>query len=548
LKFRADALDSGVRGRFAREFALPVPDTSARIEILKLLTQNMKINQDIDYSELGKLTPGYVGADLIALVRDAGVQAVTRIVNEFSIPLSMPKEANNLNREALDITMNDTVCKILSLLTGQVDCTKSDETNQISVSTKSNGTHELQINESSCSLSVDNTEKPTSLIDDGSGGLTDNINGWNDDIPSKLSITMADFLVAAKNIQPSAKREGFAVVPDVTWNDVGALVEVREELLHNVLDPIANPERFRKLGLDVPAGVLFFGPPGYVVYCRLFLIIFVNSILCCLFRCGKTLLAKAVANQSGANFISVKGPELLNMFVGESESRVRQVFQRAKSSAPCVIFFDELDALCPKRGSGFDGGGNGVSERVVNQLLTELDGVESRKDVYIIGATNRLELIDDAMLRPGRLGKLLYVPLPSKLDRVSILRALLRKVNTDTSDEGKVDPEVIAGDDRAEGFSGADIAALVREAGLAVIREWRSRKDLSIDNSSSVTVEECGTFISKRHFENAFQYVQPSVSYHDRMRYEKVNILMKQGMGALQALKVVEVDMITHSK
>jgi ribosome biogenesis ATPase len=147
---------------------------------------------------------------------------------------------------------------------------------------------------------------------------------------------------------------------------------VRDELLHNVLDPIAHPERYKSLGLEVPAGVVFFGPPG----------------------CGKTLLAKAVANQSGANFISVKGPELLNMYVGESESRVRAVFSRARASAPCVIFFDELDALCPKRGNGGDGG-NGVSERVVNQLLTELDGLESRRDVYVIAATNRLELIDE---------------------------------------------------------------------------------------------------------------------------------------------------------
>ncbi|CAM9121800.1 unnamed protein product, partial [Ectocarpus fasciculatus] len=215
-------------------------------------------------------------------------------------------------------------------------------------------------------------------------------------------------------------------------------------LFQNVLEPIAHPELFRSLGLEVPAGVLFFGPPG----------------------CGKTLLAKALANQSGANFISVKGPELLNMYVGESESRVRQVFTRARASAPCVIFFDELDALCPRRGSGADGG-NGVSERVVNQLLTELDGLEVRRDVYIIAATNRLELIDDAMLRPGRLGKLLYVPLPSADDRISILQAVSRNVSLDHND---IDFNALAHDSRAEGFSGADLAALVREAGLAVLQ------------------------------------------------------------------------------
>ena len=162
---------------------------------------------------------------------------------------------------------------------------------------------------------------------------------------------------ASKSVQPTAKREGFAVVPDVTWSDIGALAEVRDELTHNVLEPIAHPERFRSLGLEVPAGVLFFGPPGvfclFVVACMSVNKEFFDSFCP---GCGKTLLAKALANQSGANFISVKGPELLNMYVGESESRVRQVFSRAKSSAPCVIFFDELDALCPKRGSGGEGG------------------------------------------------------------------------------------------------------------------------------------------------------------------------------------------------
>jgi ribosome biogenesis ATPase len=317
---------------------------------------------------------------------------------------------------------------------------------------------------------------------------------------------MDDFVTAAKTVLPTAKREGFAVVPDVTWTDVGALAEVRDELTHNVLDPIAHPERFRSLGLEVPAGVLFFGPPG----------------------CGKTLLAKALANQSGANFISVKGPELLNMYVGESESRVRQVFSRARSSAPCVIFFDELDALCPKRGSGADaGGGNNVSDRVVNQLLTELDGLEVRKDVYIIGATNRLELIDDAMLRPGRLGKLLYVPLPSREDRVSILQALARKVSL----YNDVDLESIAKDSRTDGFSGADLAALVREAGLAVVKEWK------VSGNEAGDVDDIIPKIFARHFETALSKVQPSVSAQDRERYQKVHELIRAGVAPIQALR-----------
>ena len=252
--------------------------------------------------------------------------------------------------------------------------------------------------------------------------------------------------------------------------------------------------------------------------------------------CGKTLLAKALANQSGANFISVKGPELLNMFVGESESRVRQVFARARASAPCVIFFDELDALCPKRSSGWDAGassggsGNGVSERVVNQLLTELDGLETRKDVYIIAATNRLELIDDAMLRPGRLGKLLYVPLPSPDDRVSILKALTNKMSIQLASEEHllgVDLHAIGFDERADGFSGADLAALVREAGLCVVKEMMQAHDNSLGSTDDIPTsisddikhQESKPCIQAKHFELAFARVRPSVTGQDRVRY-----------------------------
>jgi ribosome biogenesis ATPase len=222
--------------------------------------------------------------------------------------------------------------------------------------------------------------------------------------------------------------------------------------------------------------------------------------------CGKTLLAKAIANESGANFISVKGPELLDKYVGESEKAVRTVFERARSSSPCIIFFDELDSLVPRRGSDHGGGGgSGVSERVVNQLLTEMDGLDSRRTVFVIAATNRPELIDPAMLRPGRLDKLLYVPLPTAPERVSILKALAAKVALAKD----VDLAVIASSGRAAGYSGADCAALLREAGLAVMKE----------NNVNAAVPLC---ITAKHFDLAFDAVVPSVSKKDETRYDRL--------------------------
>lgn len=455
---RPEHIDPGVRGRFAKEIALPVPDAIARTKILQLHTTGMNYAPNIDFNLLGKMTPGYVGSDLQALAREAGMIAVTRIIH--SQEAAQPVQPLEKSEEsAMEITV-----------------TEEDQSFQ---------------NDSSQPIDANSTLTAPQLsqLD-----------------YADVYVEMKDFLQGIKQIQPTAKREGFAVAPEVSWNDIGALAEVREELKHNLLEPIAHPERFKALGLEMPAGVLFFGPPG----------------------CGKTLLAKAIANESGANFISVKGPELLNMYVGESESRVRQVFARARASAPCVIFFDEFDALCPKRSSGFDGSGggssgNGVSERVVNQLLTELDGLESRKDLYIIAATNRLELIDDAMLRPGRLGNLLYVPLPTASDRVSILSALTRKVSINLFSEQNPDGvqlEKVGSDERAEGFSGADLSALVREAGLSVIKEISATSDhfSSLKEKEGLIGDISRIAIQPRHFEQAFQKVKPSVNRKDRVR------------------------------
>ncbi|KAJ6150828.1 hypothetical protein N7470_007422 [Penicillium chermesinum] len=282
-------------------------------------------------------------------------------------------------------------------------------------------------------------------------------------------VSNADFFTALPKIQPSSKREGFATIPDTTWADIGALGGVREELSTAIVEPIRNPDIYAKVGITAPTGVLLWGPPG----------------------CGKTLLAKAVANESRANFISVKGPELLNKFVGESERAVRQVFVRARSSIPCVIFFDELDALVPRRDDSL----SEASARVVNTLLTELDGLgSSRQGIFVIAATNRPDIIDPAMLRPGRLETLLFVNLPSPLERAEILQTLVRKLAIDFGEDLRRLAE------ECEGFSGADLGSLLRRAGYNAIK----RRDT----------------IKFEDFVAAKAFIRPSVS--DLKKYEKL--------------------------
>lgn len=223
-------------------------------------------------------------------------------------------------------------------------------------------------------------------------------------ILESMSVTQDHFKYALANTNPSSLRETVVEVPDVKWEDIGGLEEVKKNLQEMILYPIEHPDKFYKFGMEPSKGVLFYGPPG----------------------CGKTLLAKAVANECSANFISIKGPELLTMYFGESEANVREVFDKARSSAPCVLFFDELDSIGVARGNSI-GDAGGASDRVINQLLTEIDGVGAKKNIFFVGATNRPDILDEALLRPGRLDQLIYIPLPDLKSRVNILKANLKK-------------------------------------------------------------------------------------------------------------------------
>ncbi|MEM4256808.1 MAG: CDC48 family AAA ATPase [Candidatus Diapherotrites archaeon] len=255
------------------------------------------------------------------------------------------------------------------------------------------------------------------------------------EVLESLEVKRADFLEALKDVQPSALREVTIDVPDVRWSDIGGLDDLKVELKQAVEWPLKKPEVFQKMGIRPPRGVLLYGPPG----------------------CGKTAIAKAIANESEANFISVKGPELISKWVGESEKGIRKVFQRARQVSPVVIFFDEIESIGERRGMSSY---SGVNDRMVNQLLTELDGIEDLKGIVFLAATNRPDLIDPALLRPGRIDKLIMVPAPDKASRLAILKIHSQKVPLDKS----VSLEELA--ERTEGYSGADLEGLVREASL----------------------------------------------------------------------------------
>jgi len=307
------------------------------------------------------------------------------------------------------------------------------------------------------------------------------------DVLDSLQVTEADFKEALKGIQPSALREVFVEVPDVTWQDVGGLEETKERLRETIQWPLDYPEVYAEMDMDAPKGVLMYGPPGT----------------------GKTLLAKAVANESQSNFISIKGPELLNKFVGESEKGIREVFEKARSNAPTVIFFDEIDSIAGERGRTT--GDSGVSERMVSQLLTELDGLEELEDVVVIATTNRPDLIDPALLRPGRLDRHIHVPVPDETARRKIF-----EVHTATKPlADAIDLDWLAAE--TDGYVGADIEAVTREASMQATREFINSVD-----PEEMTDTLGNVRISKEHFEHALEEVSPSVTAETRERYEEI--------------------------
>ncbi|TPX36576.1 hypothetical protein SmJEL517_g01279 [Synchytrium microbalum] len=335
-----------------------------------------------------------------------------------------------------------------------------------------------------------------------------------------LAVTMENFRYALGTSNPSALRETIVEVPNVHWEDIGGLEKVKQELQETVQYPVEHPEKFLKYGMSPSKGVLFYGPPGT----------------------GKTLLAKAIANECQANFISIKGPELLTMWFGESEANVRDVFDKARAAAPCVMFFDELDSIAKARG-GSSGDAGGAGDRVLNQILTEMDGMNAKKNVFVIGATNRPDQIDPALLRPGRLDQLIYIPLPDQAARTQILQATLRK----SPIAKDVDLNFMAS--KTNGFSGADLAEICQRACKLAIRESiendikreRGQKEAAARGEEVMDTEEDEVpEITRAHFEEAMKFARRSVSDNDLRKYEMFAQNLQQTLGVRGAFKFPE--------
>ncbi|PSC71455.1 cell division cycle 48-like protein [Micractinium conductrix] len=419
---RPNSIDAALRrfGRFDREIDIGVPDEVGRLEVLRIHTRNMKLDEDVDLEAISRDTHGYVGADLAALCTEAALQCI---------------------REKMDV---------------------------------------IDLEDESIDAEVLNS----------------------------MAVTMDNFKTALGLSNPSALRETVVEVPNISWEDIGGLENVKRELQETVQYPVEHPEKFEKYGMAPSKGVLFYGPPG----------------------CGKTLLAKAIANECQANFISVKGPELLTMWFGESEANVREIFDKARQSAPCVLFFDELDSIAVQRGSS-SGDAGGAADRVLNQLLTEMDGMNAKKTVFIIGATNRPDIIDPALMRPGRLDQLIYIPLPDDGSRRAIFKSALRKSPVAPD----VDLDLLS--KVTQGFSGADITEICQRAVKYAIRESiekdiernrRKQENPDLMDEDDADPVPC---ITKAHFEESMKFARRSVSDADIRKYQAFAQTLQQSRG-----------------
>ncbi|WP_457550052.1 CDC48 family AAA ATPase [Archaeoglobus sp.] len=447
---RIDAIDPALRrpGRFDREIEIGVPDREGRFEILQIHTRNMPIEPEyrIDFvlEALRNIYRQYTDKEVL--------EAIQKTYDDVKTLEDKEKIKEVVRRNLSEEIVQDLEREIIkAMLRELADQTHGFVGADIEALCKEAAMKALR--RYIPQIDMNSEEIPLELLE-------------------SMKVTYDDFKSALKEIEPSAMREVLVEVPKVTWDDVGGLEDVKREIIEAVEWPLKYPEKFKKFGIRPPKGVLLYGPPGT----------------------GKTLIAKAVANEAEANFISVKGPELLSKWLGESEKAVRKIFKKARQVAPCIIFFDEIDAIAGMRGLEE----NRAVERVVNQLLTELDGLEELEGVVVIGATNRPDIIDPALLRPGRFDRLVYVRPPDKKSRLAIFKIHTR--NMPLAED--VDLEELA--DMTEGYVGADIEAVCREAVMLALRE-------------NINAEK----VHMRNFLEALRKIKPSVSESMLSFYER---------------------------
>ncbi|KFK34909.1 hypothetical protein AALP_AA5G209400 [Arabis alpina] len=442
---RPDSIEPALRrpGRLDREIEIGVPSSAQRLDILRTILSGMQHSlSDTQLEQLSMATHGFVGADLSALCCEAAFVCLRQHLNQKSSSCNSPLEDTPLAAS---------------------ECRGSESsTNMTDVSSDSSDSA------SSCITSPTTSGAQHSLNLNGIEDIQNSVNSCSEQILSKegehtLSVGFEDFEKAKIKIRPSAMREVILEVPKVNWEDVGGQKEVKNQLMEAVLWPQKHQDAFKRIGTRPPSGILMFGPPG----------------------CSKTLMARAVASEAKLNFLAVKGPELFSKWVGESEKAVRSLFAKARANAPSIIFFDEIDSLASIRGKENDG--VSVSDRVMSQLLVELDGLHQRVGVTVIAATNRPDKIDSALLRPGRFDRLLYVGPPNEADREAILKIHLRKIPC-SSDICLKELASIT-----KGYTGADISLICREAAIAALEE-------------SLEAEE----ISMRHLKAAISQIEPT--------------------------------------
>ena len=497
-------LDPALRrpGRFDREIEIGVPGKEGRLNILKIHTRNMpmytKENLVKDSSEM---EPEYKEA-LLNLLRykDGNSRSMEKTISKYLVEnpekneLFKKIEVSMLKRYMEKINYDSKIVSLKELADithGFVGADLSSLAKEAAMIVLRKVLPDIKLKE--------DEPLPKELLE-------------------KLVITQTDFKEALKVVRPSALREVLVEIPNVKWADIGGLVSVKQELIEAVEWPLKHPESFKRLGVRPPRGILLYGAPGS----------------------GKTLLAKAVANESEANFISVKGPELLSKWVGESEKAVREVFKKARQVSPCIIFFDEIDSLAPKRGGSSE---SHVSERVVNQLLTEIDGLEDLHDVVVIAATNRPDIVDTALLRPGRFDRMILTPIPDETSRFEIFKVHTKGMPIAVEVTEKIKPRKMVATKaigknggsltgieyengsssfdkegiktkedllrsltkKTEGYVGADIEAVCREAAILALREDINSKE-----------------ITKKHFEKSLDKVRPSVTKDVEKYYEEL--------------------------